>query len=831
MSVRREAVRLELEDHFTREVLQAAAATGVLNKALNNLDGTNVRTSRSTDDVDRSITGLSSSSRRGGADINNLSGRLSLLARAAAVAGPALLPIGSIGVAAVAGLASQLGFAAIGMGTLVAASQGVGDALTAVNKAALEPTAANLEAAREAMANLGPHAQAFVERFQNLRPVLADIRDAAAAGWFPGLTDALDSFEQVAPKIAQIFGAIGTAGGNLVADAAEALAGPEWREFLNFVQREAPPALDALGRSVGNVVAGMADLWMAFAPLNRDFNGWLLDASRSFADWADGLSETQGFQEFIAYIRDNGPLVAEMASSIGNMLLQIAQAAAPLGGPVLQAITAVADAIAAIADSPLGTPIMAGVTALSALSLSSTIAAASLTRLSAAMGAVGATSMASSLSGLAASAGPAGAVLATLTYEFIALQSAIETTNDSSASFGEKAQSWFEFAGPTFWALDELGLGLGDVGDEAKITGGTLARGAKSLDLWKWSSRQAARATREHAASVRGATRWLVRMREQVANQRETMRGAIQSFKTFDQSVGDSEVSLRQWLRQIRRQAAALRAFERNAQRAGQNGLNRGLIQYLKKAGVEGALRMRQLANASESGIARANRSWRSWRSATDDAMQSIDDVPERLRKIGNTPANPTIDAKTEPFESKRRQTMADLQAMDAMRVQAEIDADTSSANGAIAALKQSLSAIPDETVNVYVNRVNKKADGGLIEGYANGGRIRGQRYPYGDKVNVFAAPGEYMVSNRYGQVDRNLALLQAINANRGSERAVSAGSVGGGAGRQVVEIRVTADDMDLTKAKAQIHAVVAAVTDDRIDVARTWDETQRGRK
>lgn len=382
MGVRRESVRLELDDAgFSTGMMKAAFAAQVLDGALNDLDGSTVRAHRSTPSLVRDVDQLATSSRRADASINQLTGRLRLFADAAAILGPSIAPIGGLAVAAVGGLASQLGFAAIGAGSLVVAVQGMGDAFKAVNEYALEPTADNLGKAREAMSKLGPDAREFVLRFQELRPVLADIRDAAARGWFPGLTESLDSFEDVAPRVAAIFERIGEAGGDLIADGAEALAGPEWADFLHFVETNAPQALDELGRTVGNLTKGLANMWMAFDPVNDDFSTWLLEQSRAFEEWSDGLAETEGFQEFVDYIRENGPKVADAMGALGTALVEIVEAIAPLGGPSLKIIETFADVIGAIADSDLGTPIMAGVAALALYNRTLQVTAALQTRL------------------------------------------------------------------------------------------------------------------------------------------------------------------------------------------------------------------------------------------------------------------------------------------------------------------------------------------------------------------------------------------------------------------------------------------------------------------
>lgn len=368
MATRHERVVLELDDRFSTGMARAAAATALLDRNLDDLDGTHVNTNRNLSTTTTETDRLGDSMRRNGAEIDKFSGRLRVFADAAAILGPGLVPIGAVAVPAVTALAGQLGFAAIGAGSLITAFQGVGDTIKAVNEAALEPTAANLEKAREAMSKLAPEAQEFVTRFQEIRPVLTDIRDSAAAGWFPGLTESLDSLIEIGPRVGQILHAIGESGGALVAEGAEALSGPEWGEFLSFVQNTAPEALDTLGRTIGNVARGLAELWMAFDPLNTSVNDWLLESSRSFAEWADGLSATEGFQDFMAYLRESGPQVADALGSIANAVLQILEAAAPLGGPVLAALTATADAIAAIADSKAGPAILAAASAMAIMS-------------------------------------------------------------------------------------------------------------------------------------------------------------------------------------------------------------------------------------------------------------------------------------------------------------------------------------------------------------------------------------------------------------------------------------------------------------------------------
>lgn len=369
MATRYERVVLDLEDRFTGPTLRAAAAAQVLDKSLNDVSGDSVKTQRSIDRTTTSVSRTSPEFERGSRSIDKYSGRLGLLADVATSLGPALVPIGAVGIPAFTGLASQMGFAALAAGTLVGSMQGVGDAVKKLEAARVAPTDASIEAARVAMSKLSEDGQKFARTIQDFLPALREIRDAGGEGWFPGLTKALKELEQLGPQAADIFEKIGRTGGHLAALGAKSLTSDRWQPFFDFIEHEAPRAMKDFASTVGDLTHGLAELWMAFTPLNNNFSSWMVDAANSFDQWATGLSKTQGFQEFVDYVRTNGPLVADALGSIANAVIQIVEAAAPLGGPTLKILTSVADAIASLADSDLGTPLLALASLSSALRL------------------------------------------------------------------------------------------------------------------------------------------------------------------------------------------------------------------------------------------------------------------------------------------------------------------------------------------------------------------------------------------------------------------------------------------------------------------------------
>lgn len=360
MGTRHERVIVDLDDRFSRGMAGMSANTSLFKKNIGDADRQLLVFDKHTQDVGRNI--------------DKLSGRLGLFIDLAATLGPSLIPATTALLPLMSGLTNQLGFAAIAGGSTILAFQGVGDALKAVNEQAVNPSTANLEKMHEAMAKLGPAGRDFVRELQSLRPEMQKLQDSAQAGLFPGMTEGIESLMTRMPAAERIITEVTDGLGDLLADAGESLSGPQWDEFFSVVESEARPTMMALGESIGQVTKGLAELWIAFAPLNRDFSQGMLEASRSFAEWADGLSQTQGFADFMAYLEETGPQVASTLGSLGSALLDVLEAAAPLGGPALAAIKGFSEAISAIANSDIGTPLLAAVAAMRAFSLASTVA-------------------------------------------------------------------------------------------------------------------------------------------------------------------------------------------------------------------------------------------------------------------------------------------------------------------------------------------------------------------------------------------------------------------------------------------------------------------------
>lgn len=111
--------------------------------------------------------------------------------------------------------------------------------------------------------------------------------------------------------------------------------------------------------------------------------------------------------------------------------------------------------------------------------------------------------------------------------------------------------------------------------------------------------------------------------------QRKAVAEASQQWLGLGDGLNKAKVSLDDWIKHFAKQADALKNFRVNAQVAAKKGLDEGLIASLQAAGPEGALRMKQLADATKEQIARANEGFRSGKREAELLSAAINKITE----------------------------------------------------------------------------------------------------------------------------------------------------------------------------------------------------------
>lgn len=734
--------------------------------------------------------------------------RMSALVQTGLALGPALVPISAAAIPAISGLSNQLAFAGIGAGVAVLAFQGVGDSLKALNEYQLEPTEANLEKLNEAMNALGPAGREFVHVLQGMRPEMQRLQDIAQEGLFPGVSAGLTDLLTLMPRFERIVDEVASAMGLLAAEAGETLAGPEWEQFFTFLEREAQPTLVTMGRTIGNFARGFAELWMAFDPISDQFSASFLRLSRDFAEWADGLDQTQGFQDFIDYLARITPKVWDTLGSVAEALVAVVTAAAPVGEVALPVIEVLAEALTKIVSSPAG-PALIGIAAgLSAISRATAL-------YNVAQGAA--------ITDLLRGSRPVTAVkdLRAASSAYLDFGAALDRTGprlDAFRSSGERLRSTLPKVG-----LGVAGLGVAMTGLDDKIglsntamfalmgtmlgPWGAAAGGAIgfAMDFAASNNEVADASDRAKAALSSSATSY--------EQQAEAVRQANEVFAAYKKDVEDiglidfdafaNGIKGLFGTSEIEAGEAAMRARNEALDQARQKTLDQtfaeaGLADEM--AGASQASRDQTAAllenveamNAKRDAALAATNGEIAFEQAIDDASASAkenkatldlntqagrDNMTSLTRLAASwnelTPAQQNAKGASERAREEfiriarqmgatksEAKALADQYLKIPSKVTTTVKADTVSALNALQGVVRYMNGMNGKIVRVAVQG---QLGGGITR--ADGGEIRGPGGPRDDIIPVLASNGEYVINAR--SYAKHKRLVQAINADK----------------------------------------------------------------
>lgn len=207
---------------------------------------------------------------------------------------------------------------------------------------------AALEKLNEEMSELSPAGQRFARFLFGLKDEVLGLRAAAAEPLLPRLEEAITHGLQYLPGFSDFIGRVAAKTGDLAIATVDAFGNPVWRRFFSYVDRTAVPSLQTLFETGSNVTEGLLSLFLALTPFNEPVGTGLVELSRDFAQWAERLNRTQGYQDFLAYIQENGPRVVELLGEAGELLIKVVEAAAPLGSLTLRGLTLLIDLLNSI---------------------------------------------------------------------------------------------------------------------------------------------------------------------------------------------------------------------------------------------------------------------------------------------------------------------------------------------------------------------------------------------------------------------------------------------------------------------------------------------------
>jgi phage-related protein len=170
-----------------------------------------------------------------------------------------------------------------------------------------------------------PVLQIFTNALKELQTILSDLKPGiqAASGAFEALQYHMDMFLQT----------------------------DTWKNFVNFINQNALVNIVNFGDAVGNIIAGLMNLLVDFGGVGNDMALGLVNMTEKFQEWTASVGKTQGFKDFVSYVRENGPkildIIGNFAKTLGNVLVDMA----PLGGVMLSFVDSLTKLLAHLSST------------------------------------------------------------------------------------------------------------------------------------------------------------------------------------------------------------------------------------------------------------------------------------------------------------------------------------------------------------------------------------------------------------------------------------------------------------------------------------------------
>ncbi|MGW7617432.1 hypothetical protein ACWGLG_16500 [Streptomyces antimycoticus] len=245
--------------------------------------------------------------------------------------------------------------------SLVAAQQSAADSIASaqrqIESASLSAAGGVDQAAiaqqkyQEKLAKLTPAARDTFDAFVDLRSAFSAWSKSLQPAVMPIFTRALKGLKNSLPGLTPIVKGAADGIKELQDRASAGFKKPWWESFKQNLAKNVGPAIVGLGIAFGNIFKGMIGIVDAFLLHTDGINDRMERITGRFAAWGAGLKGSPGFQRFLDYASEKGPLVAEALGKIGSAFLAVGKALDPLTGPILDVIGKIADGIVYIAEN------------------------------------------------------------------------------------------------------------------------------------------------------------------------------------------------------------------------------------------------------------------------------------------------------------------------------------------------------------------------------------------------------------------------------------------------------------------------------------------------
>jgi phage-related protein len=247
------------------------------------------------------------------------------------------------GTAALFALAGAAGQAAGAAGAIpvvfgaVKQAMGVTKLATAGLAEAISATASGAEDAAEKMAALPPAAQAFAREVLSLKPKLDQLRQTAAAGLFPGVSEGIKAILPMFPMVNKVVGDTATILGTLAQRAGELVAGPLAGPLTTLLTGNVSliQKMGDAGLNLGNILVRVA---AAAMPMTQVMGTDLVNATSRWLNIVTELINSGQLDLYFTRAYNTLKLLLSILGNVGGALFSTFSAGIETGNQMLASL-------------------------------------------------------------------------------------------------------------------------------------------------------------------------------------------------------------------------------------------------------------------------------------------------------------------------------------------------------------------------------------------------------------------------------------------------------------------------------------------------------------
>lgn len=259
----------------------------------------------------------------------------------------ALLPIiGTVG-GGIMGLGTAFGLAGAGalaygllagsvLGTVFESSKKLGELQAELNNTTdAKERVKIMEKMAEVTGMLSAEQQKAMGSLNNMKAVWGEIRGAMEPQIVITFGTAMDALSRILMYTTPMFESVVKHADNLANALMFNIDSTDFQAFVDMLNTHAGPAMESIFKSLGNFTMGIFNLMTAFAPMSVSMQDGFLGMSESFRAWTASLKDSERFNAFVDYAKENLPKLADIFGSLVKGLSSMGEAFAPFAADML----------------------------------------------------------------------------------------------------------------------------------------------------------------------------------------------------------------------------------------------------------------------------------------------------------------------------------------------------------------------------------------------------------------------------------------------------------------------------------------------------------------